>query len=165
MLANVAPFSSSASFFAAEVWPLKNVVQLVMIAADSPEFTLGVLVVVAAVVAVGIGVVVVEVGVFEDPHAASRIDATAIPPSASAIRDLSKRAHFSAAPVDVMVTIIASRSLLAKVSLRKTVDATSLRRADSRGALLLFVGRVTERFPTVGFVAVRGGLEQRSRGT
>jgi hypothetical protein len=112
---------------AAGVWPLKNFVQSAMIAADTAGLTLGALVGVSAVVldavvvAVGIEVVLVieELGGLEDPHAASRIDATPIPPSVSAIRELNKRAYFSNALIDVMVTIIAFLPALAKEPLSK----------------------------------------------
>jgi hypothetical protein len=169
MLANEEPFWSSASFVAAAVWPLKNFVQSVMIAADTAEFTLGALVVVAAVVleaaVVAVGIVVMEeLGGFEDPHAASRIDATPIPASASQIRELRKRVYLSNAPGDVMVTIIASSPVLAREPLRKSANATSVPskeinylladvlRHERRGDLGLFVGRVTACFPTVGFL-------------
>jgi hypothetical protein len=126
MLANAVPFWSSASFFAAEVCPLKNVVQLVMIAADPPVFVLGALVDVAAVEVLGVVVVVMlALGGVEDPHAASRIDARAIPPSVTPIRELSKRPCFSVSPVNLMVMIIAARSLPATESMRKSVEATS----------------------------------------
>jgi hypothetical protein len=97
-----------------------------MIAADTAVLVLGALVDVAAGEVLGaVVVVMLALGGVEDPHAASRTDARAMPTSVNPTRELSKRSCFSAAPVDLMVMIIAARSRLARESVRKSVDATS----------------------------------------
>jgi hypothetical protein len=97
-----------------------------MIAAGTSLLVLGALVDVAAVVVLGaVVVVMLALGGLEDPHAASRIDASAIAPSVTPIRELSKPSCLAVAPVDLMVMIIAARSLLARESVRKSVEASS----------------------------------------
>src|SRR5665213_417083 len=95
MLANAEPFSSRESFFAAGVWPLKNTIQLAMMSDATLECTAGVVVVVVVTAAVAVGIVLesmLALGGADDPHAASRIDATAIPEDASPIREPTLRA-------------------------------------------------------------------------